>query len=340
MATKKENLIDDGELVELPPKELYEVALDAATDGEPLLIIGPPGTGKSDIVKQVSDKVGKPMLAPINLAHSDSTDMKGMPKLDEGFVIWVKEKRWLIDAPTTVFLDELAQGQVIAMNGAAPIYLEKRVDDVYLHPDTWVVAASNRMSDKAGTNRIPSQFPNRGTTVGVRYDCESQVEWMLTQDSMDMLTLRFLRMLGDTAFSFDPNCLVNPTPRQWSWVARKLERTTHVPYATIAGRITKGHATKLLAFRDLAPTLPSVEEVLLTPTKARVPENTSAQFLVTDMLADQASVNTFDALVEYAQRLPPEMQAKFVKDSLTRKPEVASTKSFVRWGVKFSEVLR
>jgi hypothetical protein len=95
-----------------------------------------------------------------------------------------------------------------------------------------------------------------------------------------------------------------------------------------------------MAFRDLAPELPSVEEVLLNPTKARVPSNVSAQFLITDMMADQASFNTFDALVVYAQRLAPEMQAKFVKDSMVRAPEVVSTNAFVTWGVKFSDVMR
>ena len=73
-----------------------------------------------------------------------------------------------------------------------------------------------------------------------------------------------------------------------------------------------------VAPRDLAPQLPSKEEVLLHPKSAQVPENVSAQFLITDMLADAATATTFDNLVEYAKRLPPEMQAKFVKDSMKR----------------------
>ena len=122
---------------------------------------------------------------------------------------------------------------------------------------------------------------------------------------------------------------------------RKLKNNPDIPFATVAGRIGKGMASELMAFRDLAPTLPSVEEVLMNPKGAKLPsENTSAQFLITDMLADQATFNTFDALVEYAKRMPPEMQAKFVKDSMKRHPEVAGTPAFVQWGVKFAEVLR
>jgi hypothetical protein len=163
---------------------------------------------------------------------------------------------------------------------------------------------------------------------------------MLNEPDCDLLTVRFLRMKGDQAFYFDPANTINATPRQWTNVSKKLfkQPTTHM--ATIAGLIGKGNAAELMAFRDLAPQLPSPEEVLLSPTSARVPDGVSAQFLVTDMLADSAGVNTFDALVTYAKRLPPEMQAKFVKDSMKRKPEVASTPAFVQWGVKFAEVLR
>src|SRR3990167_1266327 len=154
-----------------------------------------------------------------------------------------------------------------------------------------------------------------------------------------MLTLRFLRMKGDAALAYDPAKEVNSTMRGWSAVMRllKVDATTH--FATLAGRIGRGLATELMAFRNLAPMLPSVEEVLLNPTKASVPENPSALFLISDMMADKATANNFDALVEYAKRIPPEFQAAFVKSSLQRKPEVASTSSFTQWGVGFAAVL-
>jgi hypothetical protein len=152
--------------------------------------------------------------------------------------------------------------------------------------------------------------------------------------------MRYLRMKGDAAISFDPNKKINATSRSWTRVAKKLFSKPDASFATVAGMLGKGIASELMAFRALAPTLPSPEEVELNPKGARVPENISAQFLITDMLADRAHFNNFDVLVEYAQRLAPEMQAKFVKDSITRCPEVQGTKSFVAWGVKFAEVLR
>lgn len=340
--SKASSAIDDGEFTEVRPSQLKEILLDLAQEGEPVGILGDPGIGKSEIVTQVALEVGKPMFAPCNLALSDGSDIKGMPDLSQGFVKWVKEQNWLmrVENATTVFLDEYPQSQIITMCAAAPIILEKRVDDIYLHPDTWVVWAGNHPKNKAGTNRLPSHIPNRSVMLAVCYSAEDHIAYEIERDDTDTLTLRFLRMKGDVAYDFDPARLINPTPRAWSWVARKLYRNPNTPMATIAGRIPKGLASELMAFRNLAPMLPSREEVLMKPKEAKVPDNTSAQFLITDMLADAAGVNNFDALVEYAKRLPAEMQAKFVKDSMKRKPEVASTKAFVAWGVKFAEVLR
>lgn len=332
----------NGELIELSPKELLPILIDHAKHGEAVGIMGPPGSAKSEMVAQAAKAAGLPMMI-LNLELSDTTDGKGLPFRDpdnKNQVVWLKDKRWLVDYPFVNFMDELPRATVPVQGTAATLLLENRIDDLYLPQGMWHVWAGNRTTDKAGANRVPTIIYNRCYMYATKYDAESQVEWMLTQNDVDLLTMRFLRMKGDAAFSFDPNMTINATPRAWTTVARKLFAQPSAPFPTIAGKIGKGVASELLSFRDLAPTLPSPEEVLLNPKAARVPENLSAQFLITDMLADNASFNNFDTLVEYAQRMVPEVQAKFVKDCITRAPEVQGTKSFVSWGVKFAEVLR
>ena len=335
-------LDDDLEYYALNPMEFEPILADHAQNNEPLFVFGDPGCGKTTMIGQAADAVGKPMLAPFNLSQSDGTEF-GVPKFDENGVLhFSQEEHWhfRVQNPTTVFFDEWAQGTVLTQCSATPILRENRVRSLYLHPKTWRIGASNFPKNKAGTNRIPSHTLNDMAVYGLVYHAESQIAYMLARQDIDLLTVRFLRMKGDTAFFFDPTNTVNATPRQWTNVGRKLfgNATTHI--AVIAGHIGKGLASELMSFRNLAPTLPDPMDVLMNPKTAKMPENTSAQFLITDMLADQATANTFDALVEYAKRMPPEMQAKFVRDSMTRKPEVASTRAFVEWGVKFAEVLR
>ena len=336
-------MANESELVQLTPDELLPILIDAAKCGESVGVEGPPGGGKSEVITQAALAAGKPILCPYNLELSDQTEGKGIPFRDldnPAQFIWLKDKRWLQDFAFTNFMDELPRAPVPVQGTAATLLLENRIDDIYLPKGTWHSWAGNRTSDKAGANRVPTIIYQRCDMYEMVYSSESQIRHMLIQPDMDLLTIRFLRMKGDAAFDFDPNKKINSTPRSWSTVARKLYANPDTPFATIAGKITKGFASELMAFRALAPTLPSPEEVMLNPTGARVPENMSAQFLVTDMLADQASFNTFDALVEYAKRLPSEFQAKFIKDSMKRDPSIMSTKAFVAWGVKFAPVLR
>jgi hypothetical protein len=342
MAKNDKAVEQESELPQLTAKELAAILIDAAQSGQSVGVEGPPGGGKSELVAQAAAAANLPLYIS-NGELEDTTDGKGLPFRDAENphqVIWLKDRKFLQPHPCAFFHDELPRSTVAVQGTKATLLLENRIDDLYLPKGTWHVWAGNRTTDRAGANRVPSIIYQRCDMYELVYDAEALIEWLVAQSDIDMLTVRFLRMKGNNALQFDPAKKINPTPRSWTVAARKLFNDSSTPFATLAGRLTKGFASELMAFRDLAPTLPSVEEVLLAPTKARVPENTSAQFLVTDMLADQASVNTFDALVEYAKRLPPEFQAAFVKASMTRKPEVASTSAFVKWGVRFAEVLR
>jgi hypothetical protein len=361
MASNPNNLLaDESELCELTPKELLPILIEHAIAGEAVGIEGAPGGGKSDIVKQAAMLAGKPMLPPMNLELSDSTDMKGLPAFSDDKLThhWAKDKRWLHPTAFTNFMDELPRGSIPAQGAACMALLENRIDDLYLPDGTWHVWAGNRTQDRAGANRVPSIVYQRCSMYGLRYDAQSQIEYMLDlpEEEVDLLTLRFLRMKGDGAMSFDPAKKINATPRSWTWVSRYIA-STHQPdpaaasataqqaaprplhYATIAGKIGKGMATELMAFRELAPQLPPIEQIIMAPDSAKVPDNVSALFLVTDSMADKAGLGTFDAMVTYAKRLPPEFQAAFVNSAVKRHSEVTATRGFISWGLSFTSNL-
>lgn len=334
----------ESELIELPVKELLPLLIEHARCGESVGIEGPPGGGKSSIVAEAARAAGMPLFIN-NLELSDVTDGKGLPFRDTENPyqqVWIKDKRWLSGLPVAYFHDELPRASVAVQGSVASLLLENRLDDLTLPAGCWHVWAGNRTTDRAGANRVPSIIYNRCFMYGLSYDVESQLEYMLTlpESETDILTVRFLRMKGDGALSFDPAMKINPTPRAWTTVSRKLAHDSSTHFATLAGTVGKGLASELLAFRRLADELPTQEEILMNPSEARVPEGFSSQFLVTDCMADAANSTTFDALVTYAQRMPPELQAKFVKDSVQRDASVASTRAFVKWGVKFADVLR
>jgi hypothetical protein len=346
----------------MKPSQLREALLFHGRYRQPVIALAQPGVGKSTIFRQVFDELGLPHHT-VNLALSDGTDLKGMPTFTDHngakAIRWAKETVFLSKNPMAIFLDEIFQAQTQVMNAAAPVILENRVDDVFLHAGSWVCGASNRTEDKAGTNRVPSHIPNRCTLLyGPDVNVDEWTEYLLQggsskthrgeyQDPLpapidrDWRVGQFLRMKPNYISEFEPTEMINATPRQWEWVAQFLPVIPEsVRFDILHGRIGKGRASELLAFIKIQDQLPTKEEILLRPTKAKVPDEPSALYIVTGMLAQASNATTFDSVCKYAERIPPEFQAMLVKDAMTIAPEITSTKAFVSWGVKFAEVLR
>lgn len=346
------------------PEQVEEALYFHACARQPVILLGDPGGGKSSIFRKVFKRVGLDHHT-INLALSDGTDMKGMPTFVEHgehsmkAIKWAKETVFLENKPMAIFLDEIFQGQTQVQNAAAPILLENRIDDVFLHPGSWVCAASNRMENKAGTNRAPSHIPNRATILfgpeanvddwgayilegGASKEVEgAYVEPIKPPTERSWQVVQYIRMDPNALSDFDPSRMVNSTQRQWEWVAQWIDLIpSSVRYPILAGRVGEGYATKLNAFLKVEAELPSKEQILMNPKKAKVPTEPSALYLVTGMLAQASNATTFDSITVYADRIPPEFQAMLVKDAMRIAPEVTSTKAFVTWGVKFADVLR
>lgn len=342
------------------PSQLESALMFHAQYRQPCIALSRPGAGKSSIYRKVFRKMGL-QHHTINLALSDGVDMRGLPNFSEDrkSVHWIKEHVYLERKPMAIFVDETFQGPIAALNSVAPLFLENRIDDVHLDPGSWVCGASNRLEDKAGTNRVPSHIPNRVTILnGPDSHIDDWAEYMIDGGSevqemseyvaplplpteRDIRVIQFLRMKPNALNDFDPSRLVNGTERQWEWVATFLpSMPDEVQYDIIAGRVGEGSAAELRGFLKIAEQLPSREQILLNPTKCEVPTEPSALYLVSGMLAQAATVDNFESVCEYAKRIPPEFQAMLVKDAMRMCPAITSTKSFVVWGCAFAEVLR
>lgn len=348
----------------MTPQKLEEALYWHGQYRQPVITLAQPGVGKSSLKNKVFKRLGFKNVIPVNLALSDGTDMKGLPSfvdVEGGKAVkWIKEAVFLRKDPVVVFLDEIFQGVTQVQNAAAPILLENRVDDIYLPAGSWVCGASNRAEDKAGTSRVPSHIPNRVTLLyGPDVSIDQFSEYLLDGGSSKKITgeyeaplpapkerdirvIQFCRMKGEKALTgFDPNQLVNCTPRQMEWVAQFMPvMPEDLRFDIIGGRIGEGLAAELKAFVQIADQLPPREKILLDPKKAPVPEEPSALYLVTGMLAQVATPDNFDAIATYMKRVRPEFQAMLVKDAMRSSPGITSTKAFVDWGVKFAEVLR
>ncbi|MFN3785937.1 MAG: AAA family ATPase, partial [Thiothrix sp.] len=117
----------------------------------PVMLWGPPGVGKSQIIAQVGQRHNAPVI-DIRLSQMEPSDLRGIPFRDGGLVEWAipsmlpDEKRH--GEVGILFLDEITSAVPSVSAAAYQLILDRRLGD-YRVPDGWAIfAAGNRQGDR------------------------------------------------------------------------------------------------------------------------------------------------------------------------------------------------
>lgn len=315
----------------------------AIRDREPVLIQGPPGVGKSDAVDQAAKRAGADMILS-HPAVSDPTDAKGLPWVIDGAATFLPfgELHRAIHAtkPTVWFLDDLGQASPAVQSSYMQLLLARCVNEHVISDQITFIAATNRRIDRAGVSGILEPVKSRFVSiVELAPDVDSWCSWALDHDVPPEL-IAFLRFKPDLLCAFvASNDLTNsPVPRTWSHAAKilKMGLPPSVLHKALAGAIGDGAATELLAFLRLYAQLPSIDQILLTPSTAPIPTAPASLYAVASALAYRATKTNFDRIAQYATRLMDghaEFAALCIRDCVRRQPDVTQTTAYVRLAV-------
>jgi hypothetical protein len=305
-------------------------------------ILGRPGGGKSALSRQIGRELGFDNVVEFTASLRDPVDLLGTPRNSGEYTEWVppKELYHLREGRNLLILEELSDATTPMQNGLCGLILDRKVNELHLSRDTYIIATGNRTEDKSGANRITSKLANRVRRFDFDENLDDWCEWALT-NNVDVMLIQFLRFKPNLLSDFDPNRFCNPTPRAW-------ERVSLIPdtlpadlfYGNAAGEVGEGAAAEYTAFRQVAANLPNIDGIILNPATAPVPEGDPAVlYALTGALAQRSSADNFDRLTEYVDRLPLDFGVMYITDTVKLKPEVKNTKAFVKWAVKNANVL-
>lgn len=283
-----------------------------STAHTPTWLWGPPGIGKSSIVRQVADQLGM-LLMDVRAVTLDSVDVRGIPFIVNGQTCWaVPDFLPLIDCqPTILFLDELAQSVVSVQSAFLQLTLDRRVGSYKLPDNVIVIAASNRQEDRAGANRVISPLLNRFKHIDFDVTLEDFQAWGLSKGISPMV-MSYLNWKPDQLLAFDPkkNEKAFPSPRSWEFASAELSLNleTAILNESLAGIVGPGAATELCAFIDVWSKLPSAETLLNNAKSSEVFERPDMAIAaigsVTDLL--RRDNKRIDAFMDYVTRYAEE----------------------------------
>jgi hypothetical protein len=300
----------------------------------PIYLWGPPGVGKSSVVRRAAETLQLPLL-DLRVTLLDPVDLRGLPRLAKDTAVWCPPAFLPRSGSGVLFLDELAQAPPLVQSSCLQLTLDRRLGEYEL-PDGWtVVAASNRTEDRAGTHRVISPLLNRFVHLDLDVSNEDWQDWALAAGVAPEVRA-FLRFRPGLLFQFDPT--TNPrafaTPRSWAFVSDTI-RATPEDLATevVAGCVGEGPAAEFAGFLALYRELPDVDAALAKPDSAPVPREPAVLYALVGAIAERvrAGAAPAAAAVRYTSRFPDEFALLAVRDLLAVSPALAGDPSVQTW---------
>ena len=189
----------------------------------PVLIRGRHGVGKSQIVYQVAESRGLPVIER-RASQMTEGDLMGIPDTAEvggrTATIW-NAPDWLVTActqPVVLFLDEVDRATIEVRQGLFELTDSRKLNGWHLHADTLIVAAVNG-GEHGAQYQVGEMDPaelDRWTVFDVEPSCEDWLNWAnglvngLVWDFINQ-NRNHLEHEGD----FEPN-KVYPSRRSWA----------------------------------------------------------------------------------------------------------------------------
>ncbi len=210
------------------------------------LLLAPPGVGKSEMVVQAAQEAGLPCRSLLGTQIAPE-DVSGIPRIIGERSVFCPPRILLPEHPEPfcLFLDELPACAPDVQKAFYSLLLERRLGEHQLPAGTWVVAAGNRMQDRALVRAMSSALVNRVTLLNVRVDHEEWFTWAARHQVRPEI-LSFLRAMPDALMRpVPPDPVPFSTPRAWALLSRALD------LAQGAGVLTR-EARRALAFGRLS----------------------------------------------------------------------------------------
>jgi hypothetical protein len=258
----------------------------------PIFLWGPPGIGKSDIIKQLGTELDAYVI-DVRLSLWEPTDIKGIPYFDsnDGTMRWAPPAELPSKEMATqhkqiiLFLDEMNSAAPAVQAAAYQLVLNRRVGAYELPDNVSLVAAGNRESDKGVTYRMPAPLANRFVHLEMKHSFDDWFEWAV-ENRINKDVVGFLNYSKKDLYDFDPKSASRAfaTPRSWSFVSELIDDNdtdTETLTDLISGAIGEGLAIKFMAHRKIASKLPNPTDILNGKVKKMESKEISAMYSLT-----------------------------------------------------------
>lgn len=326
------------------PSQLELELKSNALAKQPSMVWGPPGIGKTDIVRAVAKDLNA-KLYDLRANLFDPVDVRGGLKVVEQEDGSYRTRYGIpedypdpnYEGTVLLNIEELTASPKATMNAFLQLILDGRIGSYHLPKNTVIIATGNRAQDRAAVQEMPTPLKNRFAHYLLEPNIDDFAAWAY-KNNIDPSIPAFLRYRPVLLNDMDPTANAFPTPRTWAMLNNKLPHMVDDFYGT-SSLVGEGAAGEYLMFKNIYKELPDIDKLLAAPSTTAVPTDISVLYAIAGALPSKANVQTLPAILKYAHRMPVDFQVVIVRDCIAANPELITEPSTQTWMNNNADVL-
>lgn len=317
--------------IAVTPMQLARLLSSCISAREPVLIVGAPGLGKTQVAKQAAEAAKSDLIIAHPVVDSP-IDYKGIPFVPKdgkaefmpyGFLRAMMEAKQLM----VVVLDDLGQAPPAVQAACMQLLLERSINGKKISDYVTFIACTNRKEDKAGVNGVLEPVKSRFITiVELVADLDSWVAWFLGT-KLPTVVAAFIRTCPNYLHDFKPTSDMtnSPCPRTLENLAKlvAMKLPADIRFPAYAGAVGKACATEFIAFEAMADKMVDPSVIIMNPDTSPIPDTPDGVWATCMGLAHYAHEDNLDNIYAYGKRLPPDFLATMMEDILRHDSEAA-----------------
>jgi len=328
----------------MKPSKLKSNLARLFNEGEPVLIVGEPGLGKTDVVEQACEEINHDVVI-FHPVVDDPTNYKGLPCESDGNAVFLpySQLRKLLEAdkPTVAFFDDLGQATQSVQGALMQLFLSRKVNEHKISDKVVFCAATNSRKDRAGVKGLIKPLLSRFTTiVRAEVNVDDWCKWA-GNNNMPPELVAFIRFRPELLMKFDPSHvdstgedLVNqPCPRTVAACGRLLNYGIQ-DYDVLTGCVGESFAAELIGFLKIVHGLGDKPRQIADGNDESCPASPDTLYALCGALAHMSgNLDKWSNISKWGRkRLPEEFQVLLLKDVEGRHQEkVFNTPEYVEW---------
>ena len=244
-------------------------------DITPIMLWGPPGAGKSELVKQLAsiielDTGKKVHLTDLRLLLFNPVDLRGIPIANEE----KNKAKWLVpeildldksdEVINILFLDEISSAPPSVQAAAYQITLDHKIGEHEFPDNTLVIAAGNRKSDSSVSYQMPIPLANRLLHIEIVPDFIEWKNWAI-ENGINEKIISYISYKTENLSnqSDDKDDIVIASPRTWVKASQIMDNINDRKTQEIAlsGLIGIGTASEFFSYIDNVGIIPDINKI-------------------------------------------------------------------------------